>query len=459
MRKNKLLSCVLILCLAAMPACAETTKHERVFAVLNADGEAQTIIDSVRLENGGKLDALNDKTGLSGIENVKDDRAFTLDGETLVWQADGKDIWYQGKSEGPLPVVPSVRCTLDGEEIAPDALKGKSGALVLTVSYKDDGKYPRLFATGMILSNEVFTDISIENGFLVDDGSHTLAVGYGVTGIDLSQAGTVSLPTSMTLTANVNGFDLTDITTVSSSQPLSVAANELSDTFLTADTAVSRMNASANAVKNGKDLFGKDLPAQLVKQINALVSGADSLSAGAATLSGGLTSLTEQSGAINGGMDQLLGQTFAAANAQLSAYQLPALTKDNYAETLSGACQALKAQGADVSALEALKTQLDQLVQLTNGVAAYTSGVAQAQAGAQTLAQGASTLSESLNTAKQEGTDALSTLLKDKVSPLLQVYRTASESLKAGETFDQKADGMNGTLIYIIRTQLTKANK
>ena len=58
-------------------------------------------------------------------------RAFEQDGathdfRTLAWNTDGADIYYQGTTDKELPVGVQLTYYLDGQEIAPEDLKGKS---------------------------------------------------------------------------------------------------------------------------------------------------------------------------------------------------------------------------------------------------------------------------------------------------------------------------------------------
>ena len=80
-------------------ASAETVKHERVYAVTNAAGDALTVIDNVRLENGNALTEIDDRTLLTALENVGGTEKFTQSGETVTWKADGNSIIYQGTSD------------------------------------------------------------------------------------------------------------------------------------------------------------------------------------------------------------------------------------------------------------------------------------------------------------------------------------------------------------------------
>ena len=117
----------LLMAMSCVTAIAENARHERVYAVVGADGTVQSLTDSIRLENPEGLDVLSDSTLLTGIENVGGDETFALDGQTLTWQAKGKDITYQGTSDKPLPVTPEISATLDGQEVPVSQLKDKAG--------------------------------------------------------------------------------------------------------------------------------------------------------------------------------------------------------------------------------------------------------------------------------------------------------------------------------------------
>ena len=124
------------LCVAAgCTASADTAKHERVYVVVNHDGEVQTLLDSVHLENGDALDVLSDRTMLKDIENVSGHETFTLDGETLTWQADGSSIIYQGTSDKRPDVLPHVSFTLNGESATAEEIKNGQGVVTMDVSF------------------------------------------------------------------------------------------------------------------------------------------------------------------------------------------------------------------------------------------------------------------------------------------------------------------------------------
>ena len=141
--------CMTLTCFAS----AETVKHERVYAVTNAAGDALTVIDNVRLENGNALAEIDDRTLLTALENVGGTEKFTQSGETVTWKADGNSIIYQGTSDKALNVTPVVRMTLDGKEVTAADVKNASGELAMTVSYRAES--PFLAVTVMPLSDDV----------------------------------------------------------------------------------------------------------------------------------------------------------------------------------------------------------------------------------------------------------------------------------------------------------------
>ena len=87
------------------------------------------------------------------------DEKFTQNADgTLTWQADGNDIYYQGKTDRDLPIEMKMTYYLDGEEITPEELAGKSGKVTIRADYTnkekaENGVYvPFAAVTGMMLN-------------------------------------------------------------------------------------------------------------------------------------------------------------------------------------------------------------------------------------------------------------------------------------------------------------------
>ena len=451
-----LLSAAMVL--GCLPALAENTKHERVYVAAAADGTVKSITDSVRLENTDGLDEILDRTLLTGIRNAGGDESFTLTGEDLTWQANGKDIIYQGTSDKIPAILPAVKLTLDGSEVSFTDLKDRTGDAVLTVTYQQTEKLPALAVTVLPLPEKGVTDLKLENAAVLSEMGQQVLVGWAVPGADEK----LNLPGSFTASFHAEHADLKWMMTFSTSDPVDAVCRELDQRMdLDLHTETEELRLLLTAMQNGEELpetTGKtreiapkinelnngltqlsDGAASLADGASQLHSGTTELKDGAAKLSGGaasltagavlseagakaldegLTALTANSEKLNSGAEALFAAVLDSANKQLAAagldaagIKLPELTAENYADVLDGVLAQLNpapkegdsgkgdaavpaAAKAAYESLSALKGQLDQVHTFVTGLKAYTDGAAQASAGAATLHTGLTQLRE-----------------------------------------------------------------
>ena len=102
------------------------TKDETVYSKHDVYGKSYNTLVSTHLINSGEENLINDLSDLVNIKNVNGDEEFSQDGNSLVWKADGADIYYQGESSKELPIECKVSYTLDGRNIEAKDLAGKS---------------------------------------------------------------------------------------------------------------------------------------------------------------------------------------------------------------------------------------------------------------------------------------------------------------------------------------------
>ena len=470
----------LVLALSGVSALAENTKQERVFAVASADGTLQSLTDSIRLENADGLDEITDRTMLSEIQNVSGKESFTLDGETLTWQAAGKDITYQGTSDKALPLTPVVTLLLDGGEISAAELAEKTGHAELTVTYAQPEAVPHLAATLLLLPEEGVSGLTLENAAQISLSGRHAVVGWGVPGADEA----LGLPASFTVAFDADHVKLGWMMTFASADPIDTACREISSQ-VNAEvlTEVSGITSLLSAMENGEELpetagITKELSAkinELNTGLTTLNDGAQTLAAGAAELNTGLAALNGNSEALNTGADALFTAILNTANSQIAASGLaetglsvPELTAENYSEVLGSVIaqlEKLSAVSADAKAgaasLSALLEQLTQADTFVQGVHTYTAGVGQATAGAAALSAGAAALHDEgtdplrtgiLNTEKQAAATLLP-LLQDKMSSAVRIFTETSAQMK-NCGYDLRPDGMTTVTLYIIRTDL-----
>ena len=358
--------CMTLTCFAS----AETVKHERVYAVTNAAGDALTVIDNVRLENGDALTEIDDRTLLTALENVGGTEKFTQSGETVTWKADGNSIIYQGTSDKALNVTPVVRMTLDGKEVTAADVKNASGELAMTVSYRAES--PFIAVTVMPLSDDV-TSVTVDNGAVLTDGAHSFLMGFGIPGADAD----LELPDSFTMTAHVDHADLNWMMTIATAQPVKVLTDALSDHAADAHTLVSDLTAGLNALADGSDIpeSNEDIH-ELLTALNTLFDGAAQLKDGSITLldgvktlKDGLDTLSSNSSALNDGAAQLFAAVLDTANTQLAAagldalsIEVPTLTVSNYAAVLDDLIAQLDPAVIDKTIEDLAKAQVREAV-------------------------------------------------------------------------------------------------
>ena len=369
--KKRIVSMMLaLMMLSCAAATAENARLERVYAVTGEDGTVRSLTDCIRLENSEKADVLTDSTLLTNIENVGGDEPFTIDGQTLTWQAGGNDITYQGTSDKPLPVLPVITATLDGHEVKVSQLKDQSGEAVLTVSCSRTGTLPHLAASVILLPEKGISDLTVENGTVLSLSGKRAVIGWMVSGTDAA----LGLPDSFTMRFQNDHADLGWMMTLASADPIQKAWSGI-DSRTDFDPAAELQEAVAllTALQKGETLPETQGKTQeLAASLNALNSGLQELDGGAQTLADGasaletgLATLSANSEALNNGADAIFTAILGTANQQLAAsglaeagVEVPTLTAENYAETLA----ALAGQFDSETVKAAARTQVEAAV-------------------------------------------------------------------------------------------------
>ena len=410
MKKIVALLLTAIMVLGCVPGLAENTKHERVYIVAATDGTVKSVTDNIRLENADGLDEIVDRTLLTAIQNVGGKEAFTLDGETLTWHAQGKDITYEGTSDKTPAILPVVTLTLDGEAITAEALKNKAGDAVLTVAYQTNEPLPALAVTVLPLPEEGITDLRLENAAALTVLGRQVLVGWAVPGMDEE----LKLPTSFSAAFHADHAELNWLLTLTTSDPIDAACKELDDridldlhteldeakALLTAlqsgetlpetsgktkdivpkinelNDGLTQLNDGAETLANGAAQLSdgasalKDGAAQLNTGAAELAAGALTLSTGAADAEGGAASLDTglatiiaNNEALNNGAQTIFAAILSSANAQLSAsgldaagIEIPELTAENYAAVLDAVLLQLNPETLRASAQAQVET-------------------------------------------------------------------------------------------------------
>ena len=458
---------------------AETSKDETVYVLAGADGTVQKIIVSDWIKNAMAADSLEDKTELSDIENIKGDESFTLGGDnSCVWDAQGNDIYYQGNIEKELPVQMSVCYTLDGQAIAPEALAGQSGHVTIRFDYQNmqyeevllDGKTEKIYVpftmlTGMLLDTEVFRNVTISNGKLINDGDRIAVVGIAFPGLQEDLAISkekLDIPDYVEISADVENFEMGMTMTLATTELFGAIdsdkldLHELSDAMAELTDAMDQLMDGSSQLydglctlleKSGDLVSGINKLAEGAAQLKAgaesLDSGAAQLQAGAAQLSSGLNTLNANSSSLNGGARQVFSSLLSMANTQLSeaGLSVPALTIDNYASVLDGVIASLD----DTAVYQAALEQVTATVNANRGmIEEKVTEAVQAQVEAEVSAQVTAAVQETVTQAVHENEAQFrAAVIQQALGMTVEEYKAAIE---AGLVTQEQQDAVNAAV-------------
>ena len=294
----------------------DSDKDETIYVITDASGNKQNVIVSEWLKNKEHADVIEDVSNLTDIENVKGDEQFTQNGDKVTWQANGNPIYYQGKTDKELPVEVKVTYYLDGAEVTPEQIAGKSGKVKIRFEYvnkakQDDTYVPFIMVTGFFLDNSRFANIQVSNGKYISDGSKSVVLGFGLPGLqkDLDKTTekvAIEIPDYFEVTADATNFKL-DMT-------LTVAATGL------IGESIEGIDFSAieSEVNKLVDEYQKGV-SSLASGIVSYTNGVSQISSGATQVSNGATQLANGASRLSDGTVQLYSGGITLANALESA--------------------------------------------------------------------------------------------------------------------------------------------
>lgn len=286
-------------------------KEQTVYVNADENGTPEKVIVSSWLKNTEGASTLQDYSSLSGIENVKGNEEYTVgeDG-SILWNAQGSDIYYRGEGSTELPVEVKMTYYLDGQEMNPQDLAGKSGQVKIRIDYVNHSRQqvevegeqidtvtPFLMVTGMILPNENFSNVQVKNGKVISDGQKSLVIGLGLPGPaeELSMENVenlkdVEIPDYVEVTANAKDFSLDMTATL-------VSTGTLSQLGLDNGGNLQELKEKLDQLTDGST--------QLVQGSGELEDGTLALEAGARQLAEGLAGADGGAQALKEGLDQL----------------------------------------------------------------------------------------------------------------------------------------------------------
>ena len=299
----------------------EIGKDETVYIIADSKGNAKETIVSEWLKNPEGKDRLTDVSDLKDIENVKGDETFEQKGRDLNWNAEGKDIYYQGTTAKKAPVTEQITYYLDGKEISAEDLAGKSGKVKIRFDYTNHEKagdvyVPFLVISGMVLDH-TFSNVQVTNGKVISNGDSNIVVGAAVPGLkeslkvkDSDFTEDVSIPEYVEITADVENFELDmTMTVVAGASELtsgtSLDLSEMDEKMDDLTDAMGQLKDGSKELKDGLDTLNQKT-GEFSDGMNTLQSGITAYTDGAGKLANGISALKGQSGLLISGISDLV---------------------------------------------------------------------------------------------------------------------------------------------------------
>lgn len=261
-------------------AAGSVTKTETVYVNLKANGDVSKVSVSDWLHTDKNEVYVDDMSDLENITNVKSKVIPVTDGEKLRWNMPDTDLYYSGTTDRELPISVQLKYYLDGKEIKPEDLAGKSGEVKIDIKMinnasKDgfvNGKkhkvyLPMLVVGGMILPEGTFSGVTVKNGQSIGDGSKEIVVFTGMPGFseslgfsekDLGDLGGLVIGSEASVTATVENFSLGNLYFAAlpiASLNLDIAAPETVDDLKSTLAALKTFQNALNKIDPDKLLY------------------------------------------------------------------------------------------------------------------------------------------------------------------------------------------------------------
>ncbi len=291
------------------------TRGETVYVETDAEGNVLSMISSVYITNLSGAETVTDSTTLTNIKNVLGNESPTVDGTNVTFKAEGEDVCYQGEASGELPFTISLKYYLDGVQMKPDEIAGKSGRVRIEVkcqstlkkTIETDGEQKEMnvpfSVIGMMTLDESCTGLASDAKISSQAGTTTImAVMLPGLAESLEIENTDRIKESFYVEMNTESFELGKCTFIGMTGIID--ENDLSgiDDIETLLTAIDEINSASTALYKGAKRL-RNGANTLNDGINEYISGVTTASDGMSQIVEGAAQLDEGTGQLSSGMN------------------------------------------------------------------------------------------------------------------------------------------------------------
>ena len=327
----------------------ETDKVESVFVKADPYGNVEKTEVEITLK-AKEEGELKDVNKLDNIINTSGDENYKIKDDQIVFENHGSDITYKGTTNKELPVSVNITYYLDNQEISPSELAHKSGHVKMVFNYKNNSslnnnvQVPFICLTMLMLDEDKFSNITLENGKLINLSGNKIVTLYGEPGLKeslklytIDTFDDIKLTDCATLEADVEDFTLDYTSTIISNGVFKELEtkdiNELSNSI----NDLSKLNDKIDEIKEATSKL-KDEGNKLVDGVGELKTNADKLNDAASTFN---TSIS-QIGTLTSGLATLASQiSSVVTNDNLANVKSAIETTDTLLNVMLSYCNTL----------------------------------------------------------------------------------------------------------------------
>ena len=356
-------------------------KDESVYVKADAAGRPTEKTVEVVLKKIEGSDPIEDRSNLREIKNTEGNEEYTETGEgRYLWQNNGEDIHYKGKSDEALPVNVRITYYLEGQEVSAEEIAGKTGKVKIRFDYENSTDVPFMVLSAAMLPADVFSDVDVTNGRVMDLGDQKAVIGFAFPGlmdtlklVDYEPTEKIELPEYVEIEARAEDFALDFTASVVSTglfeeledkdledlDKLPEDMEELTD-------ASTEIRDAAQELADGGSEFG-DYLSQYFDGLSQLSEGTDSLDQGLTLLSQNISKISEGSKSLQEGLSQV---DQSLAKVDLSSLSSPESREAS--EAAQAAFVSLGQSGAELKEkLGGIGTELETIRTFTEDVNTY----------------------------------------------------------------------------------------
>ena len=338
--------------------------------------------------------------------------------KTIVTTKENGEV-NQEETDKDLPIEAKITYKLDGKDIKPEDLAGKSGKVKIKIEYENksakkvkiNGKEeimytPFVVAVGTVIKNANNKNIEVSDcGRIIENGERTIIVGMVFPGLDESlklsgKLSDIEIPNSIEITMETENFEMSNVLAYatprvltesidwsdfndlfdsvnelqSSTDKLEDGANSLKDGIKTLKDGADSLNDGASKLNDGANSLDQGINT-LKAGTSTLNSGAQSLSSGAAKVSSGASSVDKGATGLKEGLETLSEST---KKLETGAEQISSAVSD-ISTNLSAINTQVKGLQTKLGQYASKKSELETLISIDKQYKAAAAGTAAEQ--------------------------------------------------------------------------------